>query len=1069
VYLRTGVAAPQIVKIDSSGILKLVAGNGERGQAGDGGPALNAQLYGLGRIRTDAAGNIYVAEGDNGIRKISVDGTISTIVGSQDLNTGIRLSKNEVITGVDPLSVIFSSDILFLAVGPDGSVFFAESARDMVYQLTPDGKVSTIAGDGTEGYAGDGGPATAAKFDTIWGLAVDASGNVYVSEGIRDANHIRKLTRDTPLLTGGGTGNGTGTGGTTGATAFLPGGSISTVAGSGPNDTGGFTGDGSAATEAQLNRPGGFFVTLSGDIYLSDTANHRIRRITAATGVIETIAGNGTETFSAETGPAISADIPSPGGIFVDAAGNVFVASSNRVIKIDTNGTISTVAGNGNTDTFHGDGGPATAASLFFPSSIVVDATGNIFICDTNNHRIRRVDAATGVISTYAGNGMLDASGFSGTFAGDGGPATDASFNRPSDIAMDAAENLFVMDRENNRLRKIDATTGIVSTIAGNGEFSYSGDGGPATDATLGAPFGVHVGAAGDIFITDTQNLRIRMIDSAGIITSVAGSGNGGFEAAGFDGDSNASALEAKFNFPFDAATDAAGNLYVLDPNNHRVRKVQTGSGTSAGGGDTGGGDTGGTTGSTTVLPTGTRGPMALDLDKTAGDQMVLQTTTAPKAGDTITVDVILTEGGSGLSGYEMTVTFDAAQLEFSNYATTDVFSGAVPINTSGEGTFTSSVVFFGATTTSKAAGSIGTITFTVLAEFTGETNITLTKASLATPSPVAVEIGPGGSFVVIGGVAATAYPTEPVARTDFSGDGEIGFSDFITFATAFGKGSADADFDPRIDLNDNGSVDFADFILFAQLFGQKVSGKPAGKSIGQYFGINTDAVLSLLPQAGDKADYVTLSVSLSDIQEVLAYNLTLNYDPSALHLMRAETAQPSRLAQSAGLQPVVLQTLLDDGSLILSDVFADPIQYEGALLDITFQVSNPDAIGGIEISNVLIADPDGNINALQGARLTDLNPVPSEFALRQNHPNPFNPETQIGYQLPLAGEVSITVYNLLGQEVRQLVNDIKAAGFYRVSWNGQDALGRSVGSGIYFYRIKAGQFSQTKMMILLK
>ena len=184
---------------------------------------------------------------------------------------------------------------------------------------------------------------------------------------------------------------------------------------------------------------------------------------------------------------------------------------------------------------------------------------------------------------------------------------------------------------------------------------------------------------------------------------------------------------------------------------------------------------------------------------------------------------------------------------------------------------------------------------------------------------------------------------------------------------------------------------------------------------------------------------------------------------------MRAETAQPSRLAQSAGLQPVVLQTLLDDGSLILSDVFADPIQYEGALLDITFQVSNPDAIGGIEISNVLIADPDGNINALQGARLTDLNPVPSEFALRQNHPNPFNPETQIGYQLPLAGEVSITVYNLLGQEVRQLVNDIKAAGFYRVSWNGQDALGRSVGSGIYFYRIKAGQFSQTKMMILLK
>jgi hypothetical protein len=238
---------------------------------------------------------------------------------------------------------------------------------------------------------------------------------------------------------------------------------------------------------------------------------------------------------------------------------------------------------------------------------------------------------------------------------------------------------------------------------------------------------------------------------------------------------------------------------------------------------------------------------------------------------------------------------------------------------------------------------------------------------------------------------------------------------------------------------------------------------------LGQHPGINTNAILTLVPQAGKTADQVTLSAKVNNFQNISAYNLALYYDTSGLQLMRAETAHPSRIAQGAGVQPVMLQTISENGGLILSDVFTNTLQDNGTLLNLTFQVTNPEAITGIDIRNVFIADAKGNINALQGTRLTDLNPVPTAFALGQNHPNPFNPETHMRYQLPQAGDVSFTIYNLLGQQVRQLVNEPQVAGTYRVSWNGQDALGRVVASGIYFYHLKAGTFSQTKMMIFLK
>ena len=242
-------------------------------------------------------------------------------------------------------------------------------------------------------------------------------------------------------------------------------------------------------------------------------------------------------------------------------------------------GTITTVAGNG-TAGFSGDGGLATNASLAFPSSVAVDAAGNVLIADVSNQRIRRVDAATGIITTVAGNGSFG-------FSGDGGFAIDASLNDPIGVAVDSAGNLFIADTFNQRIRRVDAATGIITTVAGNGTFGFNGDGGLATNAWMRDPVGVAVDSAGNLFITDQNNQRIRRLDAAtGTMSTVAGNGTFGFSGDG------GLATDASLSRPTAAALDSAGNLLIADQSNHRIRHVE-GSGT-VGGGDVGGGDVGG-------------------------------------------------------------------------------------------------------------------------------------------------------------------------------------------------------------------------------------------------------------------------------------------------------------------------------------------------------------------------------------------------------------------------------------------------------------------------------------------
>jgi len=299
----------------------------------------------------------------------------------------------------------------------------------------------------------------------------------------------------------------------------------------------------------------------AGNVYVSDNSNNRIRKITAA-GVISTYAGNGTAGFSGDSGPATRAELNGPTGVRLDAAGNLYISDSNnsRVRKVTPGGIISTFAGTG-TGGYNGDGIAATSAELNDPNGIATDASGNVYIADFSNHRVRKVNAA-GIISTIAGDGTDG-------FSGDGGPAIDAEFNSPTDVALDGSGNVYITDNNNDRIRKVD-TSGIITTFAGTGYGGYNGDGIAATTADLYAPDRVAVDSAGNVYISEYGNNRIRKVNSSGIISTIAGNGTQGF---GGDG---GLATRGEINTPRGLAVESNGGwLFLSDAENNRVREVQ--------------------------------------------------------------------------------------------------------------------------------------------------------------------------------------------------------------------------------------------------------------------------------------------------------------------------------------------------------------------------------------------------------------------------------------------------------------------------------------------------------------
>jgi uncharacterized protein (TIGR03437 family) len=335
--------------------------------------------------------------------------------------------------------------------------------------------ISTVAGNGAAAYSGDGGSAINAGLNDPNGVAVDAAGNLYIAEYLGE--RVRKVATN---------------------------GTITTVAGTGVL---GFSGDGGSATMASLNGPFRVALDRAGNLYISDNGNHRVRKVTSD-GTIITVAGNGSANSSGDGGLATDAAIGAPGDLALDAAGNLFIASpafagdfsANVIRKVTPGGLITTVAGNGIAG-YSGDGGLATGAALNAPEGLAIDSTGNLFIADQINQRIRKV--SNGIIETVAGNGTAG-------YSGDGGPAIGAELSGPAGMSFDAAGNLYIADRDNDRVRVL-LTDGTISTVAGNGSAAWTGDGGPATSAALDSPRSVAI-LAGAVYVADARNERIRLL-----------------------------------------------------------------------------------------------------------------------------------------------------------------------------------------------------------------------------------------------------------------------------------------------------------------------------------------------------------------------------------------------------------------------------------------------------------------------------------------------------------------------------------------------------------------------------
>ncbi len=334
---------------------------------------------------------------------------------------------------------------------------------------------------------------------------------------------------------------------------------ISTVVGTG---VAGDTGDGGLAINALLNGPSGVAVDGAGNLYIADTYNNQIRRVDPS-GYIFLVAGTGTGGSLGDGGLAENAQLWSPIGIAIDRTGNQFIADVNnhKIRRVDAlTGIITTVAGNG-TAGFSGDSGLAINAQLNFPIDVIIDNLGNLYIIDTENGRVRKVNATTGIITTIAGNMM-------GYFGGDSGLAINAQLQKPRYGIFDAIGNLYIADTYNNRIRKIDAVTGIITTIAGGGSTGI-GDGGLAVNAQLNFPCGLSIDGFGNLYISDNSNFLIRRVDAiTGIITTVVGNGTFGYNGDGI------SAISAELNFPNSIAMDSSNNLYIADFHNNRIRKV---------------------------------------------------------------------------------------------------------------------------------------------------------------------------------------------------------------------------------------------------------------------------------------------------------------------------------------------------------------------------------------------------------------------------------------------------------------------------------------------------------------
>lgn len=561
-----------LFRIGFDGRIEVLAGTGAPASRGDNGPARLASLHSPRGIVLDGAGNLYVSEYlGHRIRRISPDGQITTIAG-----TGAAGFAGD----GGPATAARLNNPTNLEVDSRGVLYVLDTSNARIRRIDPGGTISTIAGTGTSGFSGDGGPATAAQIQLFRGLAIDPGGNLYFSSGSR----IRRI-------------DGSGT--------------ITTVVGNGVRD---FAIDGAAATATPLRGPGGLAFDAQRRLVFAESDGYRVRRVTSA-GTIGTVAGSGTFGYDGDGLAAFQAAMGFPRSLAIDPGGNLFVYDQfcTCIRRVNTRGVIQTAAGNGSYGrvpdsspasqayvfaprglAFDGDGNllvanqgldrigmitpagayrevageaagccrdglPARQALISDPNGMALDAAGRVYFSEFGFDLIRRIDR-DGTIRTFAGNRT---SGFSG----DGGPATSAAMNDPAGLAFDSGGNLYVAEFNGRRIRRI-TPEGTISTFAGDGQNRYAGDGGPAAAASFRNPYGLAITRSGDILVTDLFDHRIRRIVPDGTISTIAGDGR-----AASSGDGGPAAA-ASVNTPSGLAVDRDGSILVLERDGNRVRRI---------------------------------------------------------------------------------------------------------------------------------------------------------------------------------------------------------------------------------------------------------------------------------------------------------------------------------------------------------------------------------------------------------------------------------------------------------------------------------------------------------------
>ncbi len=510
-----------VLKVDASGLLSIAAGTWTAGYSGDGGPAASAQLGDPEHLAFDARGNLYIADLDNHRVRRVALDGTITTVAGNGSSDYSGDGGLAINAGLDPA-----------AVAPDsaGGFYIADKTNHVIRSVAANGIISTVAGIGTSGFSGDGGAAAAARLNYPSGIAADAAGNLFIAD---QRNHVIRMVASTGIIT--------------------------TVVGTG---SAGLSGDGGLATDAQLDAPGSVRLDAAGNLYIADSYNSRVRKV-ATNHIITTVAGSSWGGYTGDGGPATSATLSMPADAVIGADGNLYIADdgNNVVRKVAPNGIITTLAGNG-AESYSGDGGPAIRAQFSEPNGVAVDGSGNLYIADSGNSAIRKL-APTGVVTRVVGNAQGDPG-----CSGDGGPAASATVELPEGVAFDAAGNLYIADYGCAVVRRVAAAGGTISRVAGTGTSGYSGDGGPATGAQLDWPWSVALDAGGNLYIADYWDNRVRKVATNGIISTLAGTG-----IAGNSGDGGPAA-NAQLDRPHGVAVDAAGVVYIADTANYAIRKV---------------------------------------------------------------------------------------------------------------------------------------------------------------------------------------------------------------------------------------------------------------------------------------------------------------------------------------------------------------------------------------------------------------------------------------------------------------------------------------------------------------